>query len=164
MYLYAAFNSAHFKISTKWLTSFQRRVQIQIPCKTCFDWNCVSGVELKKKSELVHVNLGAGQEIGHYLERWWRSSLTHINVVCRMVAILLCLLLPKSEAPDWLQCKGRYVPSCDSSSPKLDSFTVSSHSPNGRYLHGDCQWPLENGGDSHRSRETEMLRIRDIPH
>ena len=44
----------------------------------------------------------------------------------------------------------------------LDPFTVSLHSPNGRRLpavravQGDCKWPLKNGGNSHRSRESIM--------
>ena len=43
----------------------------------------------------------------------------------------------------------------------IDHFTVSLHSPNSRYLpavmavQGDCQWPLQNGGNSHQSCEPQ---------
>ena len=42
---------------------------------------------------------------------------------------------------------------------RIDYFTVSLHSPNGRHLpavkaaQGDCQWILKNGRNSHRSTE-----------
>ena len=44
----------------------------------------------------------------------------------------------------------------------LDCFTVSLHSTNGRHwpavraVEGDCQWPLKNSANSHRSHDTTM--------
>ena len=46
--------------------------------------------------------------------------------------------------------------------PSRDSFTVSLHSLNSRQMpavkavQGDCQWPLENGGNSHQLHEPIM--------
>ena len=51
----------------------------------------------------------------------------------------------------------------------LDSFTVSLHSPNSRHLpavratQGDCQWPLKNVGNSHRSHEPRIHCNWGIP-
>ena len=46
--------------------------------------------------------------------------------------------------------------------PAIDSFTVSLHRPNRRHLPviravlWGCQWPLKNGGNSHRLRELKF--------
>ena len=44
----------------------------------------------------------------------------------------------------------------------LDCFTVFLHCPNGwhlpavRAVQGDCQWPLQKGGNAHRLRKLEI--------
>ena len=43
--------------------------------------------------------------------------------------------------------------------PMTARLTISLHSPNGRHLppmQGDCQWALENNGNSHWSHDSTI--------
>ena len=69
----------------------------------------------------------------------------------------------------WILYQQTSAPSRAPPQNDLNSSTVSLHSPNGRLLpavmavHGDCQWLLKNGGNSHRSHEPAIHCDRGNP-